>query len=376
MFVSPLIGKLIAAQFASGRMGGIKAWLLLAIMLLGTAVVEGISFAQNEEPLPELMAIPSQQAENITTRDANAPAQGGSDQAQLKAAQAAYDQATALYINEMYEEAAESFKKAYSARPFPQFLYNVGAAYHMKGKKQGDIVASGLAVEYYKRYLMADPQAADRAKVENAIAKLSAEISHKYSEIVGKIHAELALPFTNPNDPGLYQRRQRLKALFASVPPTYATLLSLRLGDKSSCGNLSRQFHYRLATPTRQELLNILKRIPRSGPFPSEEDKKEAVREIFDEGQDDFTKGKYDEAVECFKKSYSIHPIPQFLYNIGSSYEMKGKKQGNVAAYEQTVVYYRRYLAEAPQASDRATVEKSISATATEIARLKSRTRR
>lgn len=356
-----------------------RAWLLFAVMLLATAVVEGISFAQSEEPLPELMAIPSEQAKDITTRDANAPvnpAQGGSDQAQMRAAQAAFDQATVFYNDGKYDEAAESFMKAYSIRPVPLFLYNAGAAYHLKGKKQGDITASGLAVEHYKRYLMVVPQAADRTKVENAIAKLSAEISHKYSEIVGKIRAELALPFTNPNDPGLYQRRLRLKALFASVPPTYATLLYLRLGDKSSCGDLSRQFHYRLATPTRQELLNILKNIPRSGPFPSEEDKKEAVREIFDEAQDDFTNGRYDKAVECFKKSYSIHPIPQFLYNIGSSYEMKGKKQGNVAAYEQTVVYYRRYLAEAPQASDRATVEKSISATATEIARLKSKNRR
>ena len=52
----------------------------------------------------------------------------------LKKAQAAFDQAQMDYLQGKYDEAATGFQDAYASRPFPQFLYNVGAAFHMKGK--------------------------------------------------------------------------------------------------------------------------------------------------------------------------------------------------------------------------------------------------
>lgn len=94
----------------------------------------------------------------------------------LKKAQAAFDQAQVDYLAGKYDEAAKGFQDAFAARQFPQFLYNVGAAFHMKGKQASDAVAYGSAVEYYRRYLAADPQAADKAKVEKAIGVLEAEI--------------------------------------------------------------------------------------------------------------------------------------------------------------------------------------------------------
>src|SRR5690606_31339868 len=60
---------------------------------------------------------------------------------------------------------------------FPQFLYNVGAAFHMKGKKQSDPAAYEKAVASYKKYIAEDPKAGDRAKVEKAIGVLEAEIA-------------------------------------------------------------------------------------------------------------------------------------------------------------------------------------------------------
>ena len=95
----------------------------------------------------------------------------------LKKAQAAFDQAQLDYLQGKYDEAAKGFEEAYAARPFPQFLYNVGAAHHMKGKKASDVEAYSKAVEYYRKYLAADPQAADKPKVEKAIGVLEAEIS-------------------------------------------------------------------------------------------------------------------------------------------------------------------------------------------------------
>src|SRR5690349_6581965 len=94
----------------------------------------------------------------------------------LKKAQASFDQAQTDYLQGKYDEAATGFQEAYAARPFPQFLYNVGASYHMKGKKTSDIPSYQKAVEFYKKYLQEEPTASDKPKVEKAIGVLEAEI--------------------------------------------------------------------------------------------------------------------------------------------------------------------------------------------------------
>ena len=94
----------------------------------------------------------------------------------LKKAQASFDQAQTDYLSGKYDEAAKEFQEAYAARPFPQFLYNVGAAFHMKGKKSSDVESYSKAVEFYKKYLSEEPNAADKPKVEKAIGVLEAEI--------------------------------------------------------------------------------------------------------------------------------------------------------------------------------------------------------
>ena len=98
----------------------------------------------------------------------------------LKKAQSAFDQAQSDFVAGKYDEAAKGFDEAYNARQFPQFLYNAGACQHMKGKKATDVAVSigsyELAVGYYKKYLAADPQAADKPKVEKAIGVLEVEV--------------------------------------------------------------------------------------------------------------------------------------------------------------------------------------------------------
>ena len=106
---------------------------------------------------------------------AAAPAHAQSADA-LKKAQQAFDNAQLDYLQGKYDEAAQGFQDAYAARQFPQFLYNVGAAFHMKGKKQSDAAAYQKAVDYYKKYLAEDPGASDKPKVEKAIGVLEAEI--------------------------------------------------------------------------------------------------------------------------------------------------------------------------------------------------------
>src|SRR3954470_17759865 len=84
----------------------------------------------------------------------------------LQKAQTAFDQAQLDYLQGKYDEAAQGFQDAYAAREFPQFLYNVAASFHMKGKKASDVVAYGKAVDFYRQYLAKEPQAIDKAKVE------------------------------------------------------------------------------------------------------------------------------------------------------------------------------------------------------------------
>jgi len=84
----------------------------------------------------------------------------------------------------------------------------------------------------------------------------------EYNRVVAQLRKELATPFTDPNDPGLHQRRLRLRTLFASVPGSHAKELFDRLGVRPTNDALSKEFHYRLATATRQELLDILAKIP------------------------------------------------------------------------------------------------------------------
>jgi hypothetical protein len=95
----------------------------------------------------------------------------------LKKAQAAFDQAQLSYLQGKYDEAAQGFIDAYAARAFPQFLYNVGASFHMKGKTASDPEAYQKAVDAYRKYLTEEPKATDKPKVEKAIGVLEAEIA-------------------------------------------------------------------------------------------------------------------------------------------------------------------------------------------------------
>src|ERR1700755_1652193 len=94
----------------------------------------------------------------------------------LKKAEAASDKAQLDYLQGKYDEAAQGFIDAHAARAFPQFLYNAGASYHMKGKKASDPDAYQKAVDAYQNYLKEDPQAPDKAQVEKAIGVLQDEI--------------------------------------------------------------------------------------------------------------------------------------------------------------------------------------------------------
>ena len=83
----------------------------------------------------------------------------------LEAAQAAFDKGDVAYKEGRFADAATAFEEAYKEKPIPDFLYNIGAAYHRAGDTKN-------AVKNYQLYLNNHPNAKDADQVRNMIHKL------------------------------------------------------------------------------------------------------------------------------------------------------------------------------------------------------------
>lgn len=94
-----------------------------------------------------------------------------------------------------YENAADQFISAYSASPFSAFLYNAGFAYEKARNNE-------KAVDFYRRYLDAEPEAPDYAKVDVKIRALlaGAETTVEEMEADGVEMKSLISVRTNPPD--------------------------------------------------------------------------------------------------------------------------------------------------------------------------------
>ena len=77
------------------------------------------------------------------------------------------------------------------------------------------------------------------------------------------------------------------------------------------------------------------------------------AKEHYKLGLDAYKNGKYPEAIKELKKAYLLKRLPALLLNIGATY----RKMGDI---DNAVYYYKKYLAEAPDAHDRGDVEKTL----------------
>lgn len=84
----------------------------------------------------------------------------------LNKARDAFDSGQDLFQAGNFTEAAEKFKTAYASRPFSQFLFNIGACY----EKANDYPK---ALDYYGKYLSANPGKEDAAKTKKRIEALT-----------------------------------------------------------------------------------------------------------------------------------------------------------------------------------------------------------
>jgi predicted Ser/Thr protein kinase len=88
----------------------------------------------------------------------------------LRPAVIAFDNGRAMFRAVNYDEAVTHFQDGYAALKAPQFLHNLGAAYFMKAKRDGDAASYRRATELYTQYLASDPIAPGLAEAIDAMA--------------------------------------------------------------------------------------------------------------------------------------------------------------------------------------------------------------
>ena len=95
----------------------------------------------------------------------------------LRRAEEAFNKAQSAFEAHHYDEAAALFEDAYAARALPDLLYNLGAAYYMKGRTGNDVEAYKKCVDAYRRYLKEVPDAEDKAEITKTVEVLDKEIA-------------------------------------------------------------------------------------------------------------------------------------------------------------------------------------------------------
>lgn len=91
-------------------------------------------------------------------------AHAAADPAAEAKAKAAYSRGSELYQSKRFSEAAAQFSEGYALKPHPAFLFNMALAYRALGDHQ-------KALDSYKAYLAAAPDAKDRGAVQAAITE-------------------------------------------------------------------------------------------------------------------------------------------------------------------------------------------------------------
>lgn len=75
-----------------------------------------------------------------------------------------------------YESAIEEFKAAFDIKASTAALYNIAKSYEKMGRYED-------AIDYYQQYLDLDPNATDRADIEETIRRLRKSIRERYQEL-------------------------------------------------------------------------------------------------------------------------------------------------------------------------------------------------
>ncbi len=78
-------------------------------------------------------------------------------------------------------------------------------------------------------------------------------------------------------------------------------------------------------------------------------DKKKAL-DLYDKGNTQYNLGRWKQAIELFTQAYEVYNAPEFLFNIAQAH----RQDGNCS---EALFFYRRYLANKPNATNKAEVD-------------------
>lgn len=97
-------------------------------------------------------------------------------------------------------------------------------------------------------------------------------------------------------------------------------------------------------------LLAVLAAFPARAQEPADQSRDREARQLYEAGSEAFAAGRYESAMDYFRRSYELSRRPALLYNIGQSADRLRRDRDALAAFEQ-------YLSEVPDAPNRGDVE-------------------
>jgi tetratricopeptide (TPR) repeat protein len=140
----------------------------------------------------------------------------------LESAKEHFDDGQSLYLQGKYGDAAAKFVKAYEAKNYPAFLFNIAVCY----EKNRDFAK---ALDYYERYLKDDPQTNDRELVQKRIKGIRDHLSPTSSQPSEKTAPPNLPPVkpkglvvieSRPEGAAIYLGGDKRKGVFTRTPYT------------------------------------------------------------------------------------------------------------------------------------------------------------
>ncbi len=143
----------------------------------------------------------------------------------LRAARQHYEQAVSHYNLDEFEAALAEFREAYRVKPDSSFLFNIAQCYRKLGLRDA-------AIDFYRKYVRASPDANNRAEAERWIAELKGRGNDPPASAAATVAATPAAPSAAPID----VPASAPPVLSPSPPPASTTPVStpLALGLSSS----------------------------------------------------------------------------------------------------------------------------------------------
>jgi tetratricopeptide (TPR) repeat protein len=286
-------------------------------------------------------------------------------------AQEWFDRAYAHYQAKRYEQAYEAFMEAYKLYPKANgFLYNAAASLELLGRNPE-------AADLYERYLKEMPPGVSDTsapKIREKIERLRGQGTAAPAPTTPAPQAPAQpaeQPITATGIKGAqewfdrayahYQAKRYEQAyegfmaayrLYQANGFLYNAASSLvGAGRKAEAADLYERYLDEMPRgisdpkePQIRAYINKLRSEADVGPIA--ETGKDGAKRWFERGQKAYLAGDYWKALESFKQAHGLFPMPDFVYNQGSSLEKLGRPMAAANAYE-------HYLLLAPDAKDK-----------------------